>query len=127
MAEDLVRLTYRPGYPPPGTSTAHTEVTVTRTFQWPGAKGETDSYFEAITELLARLEAQADCGPMPIHAATVTVDVSIGSRTLRRKCAVEGSRVPVFQGATQQQSAHNQAFEQLLKLTIARSNAMFAK
>jgi hypothetical protein len=127
LADDSVRLTYRPGYPPPGVSTTHADVVVSRTFEWKGAKGEIDLYFGAVAELIDLLEKQKDCGPMPIHAPTVTVNVNMGSRHFRRECAVEKSRIPVFENATPQQLAQNQAFEQLLRLTIERSNAMFAK
>ena len=127
VADDSVRLTYKPGYPLPGTSTAHAETTVRRTSEWKGAQGDIDSYFATVSDLVARLGKQPDCGPMPIHAATVTVDVSVGSMTFWRECAMEHLRIPIAQAATPRQLEHNLAFERLVTLTIERSNATFTR
>ena len=121
-AADSVRITYDPGYPPPGVSTERAVVLVNRTFTWPGSDAEIDKYFNAVAEIVAILE-KTNCPPA-MHSPTVSVQIDLGDRSLSRECGLSATGVSTSIGASAGELANKQALERLLKLTIERSNAL---
>jgi hypothetical protein len=126
-AADSVRITYRSGYPLPGLSSEASEVVVDRPTTWPESRAEVDLYFLSVVDLANQIAQQPDCGAMPLHTPTVTIQVQVGALALSRVCPYSLTGVPSRIGATADELAHNAAFERLLALTIQRTRALFRK